>query len=73
MHDAFSADPVCGCQDYGDFKYTINSLTVDGTRAVAKVATSNFGSPDTRTLELAKTAQGWRIYNIDGGFRGLVF
>jgi hypothetical protein len=69
MPDIAGADPICACQDWGDFSHTINILTINGDRAIAKLTVSNFGARSARTVELLKTAEGWRVYDLDGTFR----
>ena len=69
---ALGADPICGCQDWDNLSHEVESITIDGDRAVARLTVSNFGEPSARVLDLVKTPAGWRIYDIDGEFRGLV-
>jgi len=70
--DALGADPLCDCQDYGEFSHRITALTVTGTRAEAEVAISNFGAKSVRRLIMLRTPAGWRVFDIDGRFRALV-
>lgn len=70
--DALGADVICGCQDYEDISYDITELTVDGKQAVVDVTVTNFGESADRTFTLSQTRSGWRIYDIDDGFRASV-
>jgi hypothetical protein len=72
MSDVFGADPICGCQDWGNFSHTIDALTVDGDRAMAKLTVRNFGETTARTITLTRTAAGWRVYDLGDGFRASV-
>lgn len=72
-HDAFEADPVCACQDFGKFSHTIRTVDVSGDRAKVTLSTANFGETQIRTLQLVETPAGWRIYDIDGRYRAVVF
>ncbi len=60
-------DPVCDCQDYGDFK--VISIVVNrqapGT-AQATVKFINLGQADTVTVSLVKLQAGWRIDDLGG-------
>ncbi len=71
MPDLAGADPICGCQDWGEFSHTINALTIEGDRAAAQLTVRNFGEQAARTIELIKTPGGWRVYDLDGTFRQL--
>lgn len=69
MPDLAGADPICACQDWGDFSHTINMVAINGDRATAKLTVSNFGTRSARMVELLKTPDGWRVYDLDGTFR----
>ena len=65
------ADPFCNCQDWGEFSHTIDSITVNGSNATAKVTISNMGAKEARTISLIKAEAGWRVSDLDGGFRSI--
>ncbi|MEM6477233.1 MAG: hypothetical protein AAF687_13830 [Pseudomonadota bacterium] len=65
------ADPFCNCQDWDEFSHTIDAVTLDGDKASAKVTINNFGAKETRAISLTKTATGWRVSDLDGGFRSI--
>lgn len=67
------ADPICNCQDYGEVSHSIDSVVIDGTKAKAVVTFTNFGKAEKRTIDLVTTAEGWRIFDIDGSYRKTVF
>ncbi len=63
------ADPICACQDWGNFSHTINAVTINGDRATAKLTVSSFGTRSAREVDLLMTPDGWRVYDLDGTFR----
>ena len=70
-HDALSYDPICYCQDFGDFSHEVIEVDVDGETATALIRQSNFGEVSERTIDLVRTPKGWRIYDLDGEFRAM--
>lgn len=72
LSDAFDADPVCQCQDFGKVSYSIDTLKVDGDRAEAVVTFTNLGTTEKRRVDLVRTPAGWRVYDLDGTFRDAV-
>jgi hypothetical protein len=72
MPGSFGADPVCDCQDYGDVSYRIDALGIDGLRATATVSFTNFGQTEKRRVDLLKTPEGWRVFDLGGTFRSSV-
>jgi hypothetical protein len=57
-------DPLCSCQDTGDFSYRIVALTPTPRGATAEIERSNFGETSTVTLTLARRAGRWLIADI---------
>ena len=70
--DALAADPFCKCQDWGDFEYEVVSTELESDKAIVVVSTTNFGSTTQTKLELRRTDDGWRVYEIDDRFRDSV-
>ena len=70
--DALGADAICGCQDWDTVKHTIQSVTITGDRATVAATVTIFGETANRTFELLKTEAGWRVYDLDDGFRANV-
>jgi hypothetical protein len=65
----WGADPICDCQDFGDFSHTITSIAIASDRATVKLSVSNFGETAARTIILAKTPAGWRVHDLGNDFR----
>jgi hypothetical protein len=62
---AIDADPVCDCQDWGKLRVKQVAVTPgQGGAVLARVTFTNFGKPQTLTLTLADTPDGWRIADI---------
>lgn len=59
-------DPVCGCQDSGDF--TLDSVTVtpgaDDRKAEAAVVFTNMGETKRQTLKLVKEGRMWKVSDV---------
>lgn len=58
-------DPICDCQDSGDF--TLDSVTVtqsDPQAAEAAVVFSNMGETKRQTLKLVKEGPMWRVSDV---------
>ena len=72
MPGSFGADPLCNCQDYGDVSYRIGSIGQINERATVIVAFANFGQVEQRRVDLLRTPQGWRVFDLDGTFRSSV-
>lgn len=70
--DGLGADPICDCQDWEELSYDITALTIDANRAEVELDLTNFGETVQRSITLAKTRSGWRIYDIDDGFRASI-
>ena len=68
----FGADPLCDCQDFGDFRYTIRSLEPVEGGALARVAINNFGEAKVITLRLARRGDAWQVADIGEGARSLL-
>ncbi|RZI98126.1 MAG: DUF3828 domain-containing protein [Brevundimonas sp.] len=59
-------DPICGCQDSGDFR--LDSVTVmpgaDARKADVAVVFSNMGETKRQTLELVKEGPMWKVNDV---------
>ena len=59
-------DPICGCQDSGDF--TLESVTVapgvDARKAEVAVVFSNMGETKRQTLKLVKEGPMWKVNDV---------
>ncbi|MGJ8537256.1 MAG: hypothetical protein ACSHW2_08895 [Parasphingopyxis sp.] len=64
MGDEYGADPLCACQDFGDFSYAIERLEAVDDEVMAEVRFSNFGSRETVTLKLSRIGEEWRVADI---------
>ena len=71
--DAFGYDPFCNCQDSVDLNHAISAIEVSGDRAKVTFTLTNFGQTEARSMQLIDTPAGWRVYDIDGKYRALVF
>jgi hypothetical protein len=65
-------DPLCSCQDTGEFSYRIAALTPIAKGATARIERSNFGESSTVTLTLARRGGQWLIADIDDGSGSLL-
>jgi len=58
-------DPVCQCQDTGEMRPSITSVTQQGTKATVRVS---IGWPGEKarpaTFKLVHTSSGWRIADV---------
>ena len=72
-HEVLSYDPICGCQDWHQTAHAILDVRVDGKRAKARLSFTNYGETQARVVDLRRTDQGWRIYDLDGQFREEAF
>ncbi len=63
---ALDYDPLVQAQDFDDVKTTFTVDQETDTGAVITVAVENFDERTTVTLDLAKTAKGWRLANVLG-------
>ena len=60
-------DPFCQCQDFENFRYTIQSLEPTANGATARLDIRNMTERFTLTLELRRNAQGrWQVQDIIG-------
>ena len=60
-------DPFCQCQDFQNFRYTIQSLEPSQSGATARLAISNMTERYTLTLELRRNDRGWwQVQDIIG-------
>ena len=63
---ALNYDPICGCQDSGDFR--LDSVTVmpgaDARRADVAVVFSNMGETKRQTLKLVKEGPMWKVNDV---------
>ena len=61
-----SYDPICGCQDSGDF--TLDSVTVmpgaDARKADVAVVFTNMGETKRQTLKLVKEGPMWKVSDV---------
>ncbi|RED15512.1 hypothetical protein [Parasphingopyxis lamellibrachiae] len=64
MGDEYGADPLCACQDFGDFSYAIERMEAVDDDVIAEVSFSNFGSGQTVALRLSRTDGEWRVADI---------
>ena len=62
-------DPICGCQDQGEFVVTATAVAQSGPNAAeADVAFTNAGEAKTLKLKLVREGPNWKIDDIiDGG------
>jgi len=62
---ALEADYYCGCQDYGDVRYEIAAVRIEGRSAVASVDFYNFGGPAQRIdLMMKKVDDRWQVDDV---------
>jgi len=57
-------DPFIDAQDWDIAKLAISVKSDDGSKATAVVSFENLGKPTQITLDLIRTAVGWRIADI---------
>jgi hypothetical protein len=59
-------DPICGCQDSGDFR--LDSVTVmpgaDARKADVAVVFSSMGETKRQTLKLVKEGPMWKVNDV---------
>ena len=59
-------DPICACQDSGDF--TLESVTItpgaDDRKAEAAVVFTNMGETKRQTLKLVKEGRMWKVADV---------
>lgn len=63
---ALDYDPLVQAQDFSDVKTTFTVKGETATAATIEVAIDNLDASTTVTLDLAKTADGWRLANVQG-------
>lgn len=62
---ALEADYYCGCQDYGEVRYEIAAVRVEGRTAIASVDFYNFGGPAQRIdLMMKKVGDRWQVDDV---------
>lgn len=64
MGNDYGADPLCACQDFGDFSYAIERMEALDDDVMAEVRFSNFGSSQAVTLRLSRIDDEWRVADI---------
>ncbi|KPF81372.1 hypothetical protein IP78_05020 [Brevundimonas sp. AAP58] len=65
-------DPLCGCQDQGEFVVTALAVAqADTNTAEANVSFTNGGEAKTLTLELVREGPNWKIEDIVDGTTSL--
>lgn len=58
-------DPICGCQDSGDFTLDSVTVTETGPRAAeAAVVFTNAGETKRQTLKLVKEGAMWKVNDV---------
>lgn len=58
-------DPICACQDQGDFTLESVAVTQAGPSAAeAAVVFTNLGETKRQTLKLVREGQSWRIEDV---------
>jgi hypothetical protein len=63
---ALDYDPLVQAQDFQDIKTRFTVKGENDTAATIVVAVDNFDASTTVTLSLMKTADGWRLANVQG-------
>ncbi len=61
---ALDYDPLVQAQDFEDVKTTFTVRSETDTAAVIDAHVDNYGEDSVVTLDLAKTADGWRLANV---------
>ncbi|MEJ0013141.1 MAG: DUF3828 domain-containing protein [Bauldia sp.] len=61
---ALDYDPLVQAQDFEDVKTTFTVTSESDTAAVIDAHVDNYGEDSVVTLDLTKTADGWRLANI---------
>lgn len=61
---ALDYDPLVQAQDFEDVKATFTVQSETGTTAVIDAHVNNYGEDSVVTLNLTKTAEGWRLSDI---------
>jgi hypothetical protein len=58
-------DPICGCQDSGDFTLDSVTVTQSGPQAAeAAVVFTNMGETKRQTLKLVKEGRMWKVNDV---------
>ncbi len=58
-------DPICACQDKGEFRLTSVAVAQSGPNdAVAEVAFTNMGEAQQRTLTLKREGPMWKVADV---------
>ena len=65
-------DPFCRCQDFENFRFTIQSVVPRIGGATARIALVNMGESHTVTLILDYRQDRWRVADIQEGSNSLL-
>jgi hypothetical protein len=58
-------DPLCDCQDNAGMSFTVRGVQVgEFDRARGEVVRDDGGVKEIITLDLARTGDGWRVYDV---------
>lgn len=69
---ALEADYYCACQDYGDVRYEVAAVRVEGRNATASVDFYNFGGAAQRLdLMMKKVGERWQVDDVRDSYGSL--